>query len=867
VAKLHEPLHETRRAKPVGAELGEEALADRQADVETDEIRQRQRSHRVAVAKLHGLIDVGRRRYALLEHAHRLVAQTDAQAARGKTRDVVDDDRRLAEPRSDRAGLLEGGWRRQRPAHDLQELHDVHGIEKMKPHDALGAIGRRRQLGDRQRRGVARQERVGRQQTTGLGEELLFPLHPLGDSLNKELRRRQRRHRRRRLQPRQSGLLIGLLQLALLDADGERLFDLFAPRIEDDGVEIDQGGLVPGHTQDLGDAVTHGACADDDGGSGNGGELHAILLRCVATMTTHCIAHGVPLGKTRRYFSFMNEAIAVRLEHPEDEEERRLGLRWLALLRWWAASGAMLGVFLSIALSWTFVSTPAIVAGLVAMVIVNAVLLVRTRAAVGVDRNELLLHAALDMFMLTWLLAWSGGVENPLSMAYAFHVVLGALLNGRRGVLFALSGSVLCMGTLWGLQLAQLLPVPPIKESPPLLWALSLGLLVTGLGYLAHVTAERAAAERDRVRQKQEDSAQALGLLLEMLTALKVGVEVRDEHGHTILENAGNVASLPSASSAIERAQHRLDGDSSDDDLSEPRRVTERLSLGHIEGAHDDAGAERIVELIALRPSHPRVRHAFLTVDRTDLLLVEQRHLMLERFATIGRAMQGVAHELNTPLTTMLTLARDVQAALQQATLPAALRTDVEESLALIVEETRRCRSLTQSLLSTANESGRRRGQTASLADVARRAARMVGARLDAVVLDDSLERIKNVDADRVVQILMNLIQNALAATQHLEPLGGPRVWVRADVEAEQVRIWVDDCGTGLPAEVRARLFEPFVTTKTEGTGLGLYTSQQLARELGGSLTLNDAPSGSGTRATLTVSVSSSGVLSSPANG
>jgi two-component system NtrC family sensor kinase len=226
---------------------------------------------------------------------------------------------------------------------------------------------------------------------------------------------------------------------------------------------------------------------------------------------------------------------------------------------------------------------------------------------------------------------------------------------------------------------------------------------------------------------------------------------------------------------------------------------------------------------------------------------------MLERFATIGRAMQGVAHELNTPLTTMLTLARDVQAALQTASLPAALRADVEESLALIVEETRRCRSLTQSLLSTANESGRRRGLPASLDEVARRATRMVGGPADAVVLDHSLVGIKDVDADRVVQILMNLIQNALAATADVDDPEDPRVWVRADVEAGRVHLTVRDRGPGLPPEIRGRLFEPFVTTKPEGTGLGLYTCQQLARELGGALTLQDNPDGPGTIARLTL--------------
>lgn len=555
----------------------------------------------------------------------------------------------------------------------------------------------------------------------------------------------------------------------------------------------------------------------------------------------------------------MNEVTDALWDRPDREQQRKKGLRWLGALRWWAASGAMLGVLLSIALSWSFMSTPAIVVGLIVMVVVNAVLLLRTRGDVRLGRNELMLHAGVDLVMLTWLLAWSGGVQNPLSVAYAFHVVLGALLNGRRGVLFGMVASLGCMGVLVGLQLASWLPTAPLHEPPALLWALALLLLIVGLGYLAHVTAERADTERERARLKQEDAEQALGLLLETLTALKVGVDVRDEGGRTLLENAGNLARTASASLAIERAQAELDRVEVDRVARDARRVTERFSVsvpvpGPAPGA-SDVGGERVIELIVLRPSHPRVRHAFLTVDRTDSLLVEQRHVMLERFATLGRAMQGVAHELNTPLTTMQTLAKDVLAALSTASIPAGLRADVEESLGLIIEETRRCRSLTQSLLSTANESSRRRGLPASLDDVARRATRMVGAADDAVVLDASLKEVGNVDADRVVQILMNLIQNALAATADVDDPEDPRVWVRAAVQGTSVKVFVKDRGPGLPPEVLARLFEPFVTTKAEGTGLGLYTSQQLARDLGGSLALTAADDGQGTVAELTLPV------------
>jgi signal transduction histidine kinase len=526
------------------------------------------------------------------------------------------------------------------------------------------------------------------------------------------------------------------------------------------------------------------------------------------------------------------------------EEQRRMGLRWLAGLRWWAISGAMIGVVVSLALSWTFVSTPEVVSGLLVMVVVNGVLLWRTRRELHVGRNELQLHATVDLGLLCWLLAWAGGVRNPLSLAFSFHVVLGALLNGRRGVFFSSGTSLLFLAVLWILEQQGALPTPPLVDGPPLLWALALGLLVVGLGYLALEVAERQRNEREKAQQGREEVQGALDLLLDVLAALKVGVDVKDAEGRTVVQNDAGLTEAPSFAleAAKGRAQGRLDADDSVND----GRVTERFTV-------INSGVERLVELIALRPKHPRVSRAFLTVDRTEGLLVEQRHIMLERLATLGRAMQGVAHELNTPLTTMQTLAKDLQAALKDVELKDLVRADVDESLSLLIEETRRCRSLTQSLLSTANDGARSRGAKLSLVDVAKKSVRLVGAERDAVFVDEaSLSEHGLVEADRVLQILMNLIQNALAATLDLRDDGkGPRVVVDAAFVDGVTEVRVQDRGPGLPAPVRERLFEPFVTTKTEGTGLGLYTSQQLAREIGGSLAVGDAVDGPGTRAVL----------------
>ncbi len=535
-------------------------------------------------------------------------------------------------------------------------------------------------------------------------------------------------------------------------------------------------------------------------------------------------------------------------------EERREGLRWLAQLRWWALGGTLAGVVVALGLNWTFVDTKALSGGVVVMGLVNLGLVWRVRREADVGKNELSLHATADLLFLTWLLAWSGGVTNPISFAFSFHVVLGALLNGRRGAVASTLASLACIAFLSVIDETHLLPVPALEHPPRTLWVLSLGLLVAGLGYLALVVAERQAAQNRRLVEERKEATSSVALLLESLEALQVGLDLVGADGASQLKNetARALEGTPQAAEAA-RSVEKIEGD---------QAVLRRFAVGGQigEGAHPPGqGNERIIDLIALPPSQARPARALLYVDRTDELLVEQRHVMLERLATLGRAMQGVAHELNTPLTTMQTLGKDLRAALADAPLDERLRVDVEESLSLLIDESKRCRALTQALLSRADD-GRAgaRGAAPSLLDVARRAVRLVAPTEegDDVDIDEvTLALPCPVDGDRVLQVVMNLVQNALRATVEQRGDGrGPRVTVRAERAERAVVVRIVDRGPGLPDEVRARLFEPFVTTRPvgEGTGLGLYTSQRIAHEIGGSLAIEDA-AGGGTVAVLTL--------------
>jgi len=145
--------------------------------------------------------------------------------------------------------------------------------------------------------------------------------------------------------------------------------------------------------------------------------------------------------------------------------------------------------------------------------------------------------------------------------------------------------------------------------------------------------------------------------------------------------------------------------------------------------------------------------------------------------------------------------------------------------------------------------------ETVDLGDVARRAAGLLavraadrGVRID---LPDEDERLLAIgDFTRVLQILMNLIANAI----RYSPEGG-MVWIRTEREGDLACVLVADQGKGVAAPDQQRIFEKFERvdpSEPGGTGLGLYIARRLARAMGGDLDVDSAP-GQGARFTLTL--------------
>ncbi len=238
-----------------------------------------------------------------------------------------------------------------------------------------------------------------------------------------------------------------------------------------------------------------------------------------------------------------------------------------------------------------------------------------------------------------------------------------------------------------------------------------------------------------------------------------------------------------------------------------------------------------------------------------ELRRAHEHALHTEKMASIGKMAAVLAHEINNPLSGILTYAKLLRKYLDHADNGKDRRQEICDSLELIASESRRCGDLVKNLL-TFSRTTPMNVQPTNLNSVIEQALRLIQHQLElsAIHVEERLEAdlpLIDCDGAQIEQVLLALLMNAIDAM----PQGG-NLWITStsDADGNQLRIVVRDDGAGIPPEILPRIFEPFLTTKEtgRGVGLGLAISHSILERHSGTIAVQSEV-GKGTTFTVTL--------------
>ena len=243
--------------------------------------------------------------------------------------------------------------------------------------------------------------------------------------------------------------------------------------------------------------------------------------------------------------------------------------------------------------------------------------------------------------------------------------------------------------------------------------------------------------------------------------------------------------------------------------------------------------------------------------DITKKKMGEKALWRSQRLASIGRLAAEIAHELNNPLTSVVTFSKLLSSITQQEPFPVHRLPELRNYIGYLQSETERCASISRTLLDFSRQ---------TKIDIKENDINTILEKTLAILkhragLDEIDIRTRyasplplvSCDLGRLQQVFINILWNSIEAM----PQGGVlTVATNVDPKGEMIEVHITDTGTGIPEENLERVFEPFFTTKEEGkgVGLGLPMAYGVIRQHNGDIQIQSRV-GEGTRVTIQLPV------------
>jgi two-component system NtrC family sensor kinase len=301
-------------------------------------------------------------------------------------------------------------------------------------------------------------------------------------------------------------------------------------------------------------------------------------------------------------------------------------------------------------------------------------------------------------------------------------------------------------------------------------------------------------------------------------------------------------------------------------------RHTQQIAAGRLDGEIPVVSQDEIGELAEsfnhmtqeLKRAHLQITESNRTLETRvaektqELKRASEQMIQVERMASIGKLAAIVAHEVNNPLTGILTYAKLLLKKIKKNGERPTGMEDAQQHLEVIASESARCGELVKGLLHFARQSPVHLGSN-DVNELIQQAMRLVQHKMDLMNLQVRLRLQEALpplvcDAQLMKQALVALLINACEAVKPGE--GIIEIDSRALTETEVLEIVVRDNGTGMDEAVQRQIFEPFFTTKEagKGVGLGLAVVYGIVSQHSGTIEVKSHP-GEGTTFTLRLPV------------
>lgn len=468
----------------------------------------------------------------------------------------------------------------------------------------------------------------------------------------------------------------------------------------------------------------------------------------------------------------------------------------------------------------------------------------------------------LDVLLITGLVYLTGGAGSIFSFLYGAQILTAALTLGTNAAYFTAAAS-LTLYFLQGLAL-NLGWLPPPPDQPLSQYMLSsrdfqLALVsnMVGIGAVALLAtnlAKRAQVAGARLLEAQRSAARLVRLNDDIVRSIASGLITADDDGRIIglnpaareilRDRAGGLLGEP-LSSVLPGYETIPLGDPPRRADAEGKRADGRtFPLGYTLSALLDANGNRSGLLLAFQ-------------DLTEIKTLRDQAEQAQRLAVLGQLATGLAHEIRNPLSSIsgsVEMVRDGN----------ALSPEDRRLLGIVIAEVERLNALVTTMLQVGRPSQIQtepldlRWIARDVVAVARGDATASNRlRIEESSPDEAI--IVSVDADRMRQVVWNLVKNAI----QVSPRGG-KVEVRTGMDrADRAYLEVADEGPGIGLSHRERLFDMFYSGRSHGVGLGLALVKQIVDQHGGRIEIVDR-NGTGTCFRVTLQLAEARLRATP---